>query len=96
MVLWLAWSHLSDLSVVDYGFELCSVKTMTIELVFVASPLSTQHSGVRAKIDCLRIWIIYLSGVTCPSSDCCFSELALEIQLNVLVYYKADTSLYRM
>ena len=31
------------LSVVDRGFQLRSGQPMTIKLVFVASPLSTQH-----------------------------------------------------
>jgi hypothetical protein len=34
---------------VDRGFEPGWVKPKTIKLVFVASPLSTQHKGVRAK-----------------------------------------------
>ena len=35
--------------VVDRGFEPLSVQTKDYELVFVASPLSTQHYGVRTK-----------------------------------------------
>ena len=40
-----------------------------------ASPLSTQHSGERAKIGWLGIRIMFPSGATCLSPDCCFSEL---------------------
>jgi hypothetical protein len=36
-----------------------------IELVFVASPLSTQHLGERAKTGWLRIRIMCQSGATC-------------------------------
>jgi hypothetical protein len=49
----------------------------TIKLVFVASPLSTQHKGERAKTGWLRIRIICPSGATCIPTDCCFSDLAL-------------------
>ena len=45
--------------------------------LFVASPLSTQPYGVRAKTVWLGIRIMCLSGATCLSVDCCFSELAL-------------------
>jgi len=53
------------------------VKQKATNLVFVASPLSTQHWGERAKNGWLRIRIMYPSGVTCLSADCCFSELTL-------------------
>jgi hypothetical protein len=53
------------------------VKPKTIKLVFVASPLSKQHSGARAKTRWLGIRIMFLSGATCLSADCCFSEIAL-------------------
>ena len=43
------------LSAVDRGFESRSVKPKTIKLVFVASPLSTQHSGERTKTGWLGI-----------------------------------------
>ena len=39
-----------------------SVKPKTIKLEFVASPLSTQHYGERAKTGWLRIRIMCLSG----------------------------------
>jgi len=45
-------------------------------LVFVAYPLSTQHSEERAKTDLLGIRMCP-SGATCVSADYCFSELAL-------------------
>ena len=41
------------------------VKPKTIKLVFVASPLSTQHLGERAKTGWLEIRIMCLSGATC-------------------------------
>ena len=64
-------------SVVDCEFEPRLVKTKTIKLVFVASPLSTQHLGERTKTSWLGIRIMCPSGATCLSADCCFSELAL-------------------
>ena len=59
-------------SVVDRGLEPRWIKPKTMKLLCVASPLSTQHYGVRAKTGWLGIRILYLSGATC-----CFSELAL-------------------
>ena len=59
------------------GSTLGSVRTKTIKLVFVASPVSKQHKGERAKTAWLRIEIMYPSGATCLLADCCFSELAL-------------------
>ena len=53
------------------------IKPKTIQLVFVASPLSTQHYGERAKIGWLGIRIMCPNGVTFLPADCCFSELAL-------------------
>ena len=47
------------------------------KLVFVAFPLSTQHSGERAMAEWLGIRIMCPSGATCLPADCCFSELAL-------------------
>jgi hypothetical protein len=64
-------------SVVDRGFESGRVKPKTLKLVFVASPLSTQHLGERAKTGWLGIRIMCPSGATCLPADCCFSELAL-------------------
>jgi len=46
-------------------------------LVFVASPLSTQHYGERANTGWLGIKIKCPSEATCLSADCCFSWLAL-------------------
>ena len=37
-------------SAIDRGFEPDQVKPKTMKLVCVASPLSTQHEGERAKI----------------------------------------------
>ena len=53
------------------------VKPKTIKLVFVASPLSTQNKGERARTGWLGIRIMCTIGATCLSVDCCFSELAL-------------------
>jgi hypothetical protein len=44
----------------------------TIKLVFVASPLSMQYEGERAKTGWLRIRIMFPSGATCLPTDCCF------------------------
>ena len=63
-----------DRKIVDS--DLIRVKAKTIKLVFVTSPLSTQHYGERAKTVWLRIRIMCESGATCLSVDC-FSELAL-------------------
>ena len=59
------------------GFEPDQVKPKRIKLVFVASPLSMQHYGERAKTGWHGIRIIYPSGATCLFTDCCFSELLL-------------------
>ena len=64
-------------SAVDRRFEPRSGKPKTMKLVFVASPLSTQHKGERAKTGWLGIRKMCLNGATCLSADCCFSELAL-------------------
>ena len=53
------------------------VKPKTIKLVFVASPLSTQHLGERAKTGWFGIMIVCPSRTTCLSVDCSFSELGL-------------------
>jgi hypothetical protein len=53
------------------------VKPKTKKMVFVASPLSTQHLGKRAKTVWLGIWIMCQSGTTSLPADYCVSELAL-------------------
>jgi hypothetical protein len=53
-------------SVVDRRFP-GRVKSKTITLVFVASPLSTQHEGERVKTGWLGIRIMCPSGATCLS-----------------------------
>ena len=45
------------------------VKSKTIKLVFVASPLSMQPKGERAKTGWLRIRIMCQIGATCLSAD---------------------------
>ena len=64
-------------SAVDRGFEPGRIEPKTVKLVFVASLLSTQHYGERAKTGWLGIRIVCPSGMTCLPADCCFSELAL-------------------
>ena len=66
-----------DSIAVDRGFEPRSRQPKTITFVFVASPLSTQHKGERAKTSWLGIRIMCPSGETCLPADCCFSELTL-------------------
>jgi hypothetical protein len=53
------------------------VKPKTIKLVCVASPLSMQHQGEKAKTGWFGIRIMCPSGATCLSADCRFSELPL-------------------
>jgi hypothetical protein len=55
----------------------CGVKPETMKLVFYASPLSTQHSGKRAKTCWFRIRIVCSIRVTCLLTDCLISEQAL-------------------
>jgi hypothetical protein len=43
-------------------------KPKTMKLVFVVSPLRTQHLGERAKTGYLGIMIMW---ATCLSADCC-------------------------
>ena len=56
------------------GFD--RVKPNTLKLVLAASPLSTQHLGVRAKTDRPKVRIKCLGKVACLLADCCFRELA--------------------
>jgi hypothetical protein len=69
------------------GSSLNRVKPKTInKLICVASALSTQHEGERAKTGCLGIRIMCSSGATGLSMDCSFNQLALlKIQLSMLV-----------
>ena len=67
------------------GLSPSQVKPKTIILVFVTSPLRMQHHGDRAKTGLLIIKIMCQSGTTCLPTNCCFSKLALKIQLSVLV-----------
>ena len=53
------------------------VNPKTMKLVFVASPLSTQHKGEITKTVWPGIRIMCPRRATCLSTDCCFSELAL-------------------
>ena len=46
-------------------------------MLFVASLLSTEHRGERAKTGWLRIRIMSPSWAIYLSADCCFSELTL-------------------
>jgi len=68
------------------GSSIDRVKTMTIKLVFVASPLGTQHQGERAKTSWLGMRIMCPSGATCLSAHSCFQWTStIKIQLSVLV-----------
>jgi hypothetical protein len=52
------------------------VKPKAIKLVFVASPLNTQHYAVRAKTgNWLKIKTMSPSDATCLPADCCFSGI---------------------
>ena len=55
------------------------VKPKIVKLVFVASPLSMQHKGEKAKTGWLGIRIMCLNEATRLSADgcLCYSELAL-------------------
>ena len=64
-------------SAIERGFEPQSGQTKDYKLVFVVSPLNTQHKGARAKTGWLGIRIMCQSGATCLPADCCYSELAL-------------------
>ena len=67
------------------------VKPNTIKLVFVASPLSTQHSGERAKTGWLRIRITCPSGATLSTRRLLFQWAStIKMQLSMLVLYKTD------
>jgi len=45
------------------------VKSKTIKVVYVVSPLSTQYKEERAKTGWFRIRIMCPSGVTCLSAE---------------------------
>jgi hypothetical protein len=64
-------------SAVDRGLESRSGQTKAYKIGICC--FSTKHAALRRKEknDWLRIRIMFLSGVTCLSADCCFSELAL-------------------
>jgi hypothetical protein len=64
-------------SAIDRAMIRGRVKPKTIKLVLVASPLSMQHEGKRAKTGWLGIRIMCPRGATCLPAYCCFSELAL-------------------
>ena len=61
-------------SAIDCGYELRScLEQKNIKLVFVASPLRTQHSGERTRLvgTWLGIRIMCPSGATYLPNDCC-------------------------
>ena len=68
-------------SAVDRSFEPRSGRTKDYEIDICCSSAKREE-----KTGWLGIRIMCLSGATCLSADCCFSELAL----TVLVLYKAD------
>ena len=71
-------------SAVDRGFEL-SGHTKDYKLVFVVSPLSTQHYGVRAKTVWLGIRIMCPSGAICLMEKRKFTD---KFYSNGWQYYK--------
>ena len=60
---------------VNHGFktQLCQTKDYKIGIYC----FSVKHGAFRSKTGWLGIIIICLSGSTCLTMDCCFSELAL-------------------
>jgi hypothetical protein len=56
-------------SVVDRGFESRSGQTNFLKVVCLASLLSRQHLGKRAKTGWLEIRIMCPSGATCLFAD---------------------------
>ena len=64
------------LNAVDRGFDAPLSQTKNYQLLFVASPLSTLHGGVRVKNCWLGITIMCLRGTTRLPSDFSFGELA--------------------
>ena len=64
------------LSAVDRGFDPRSGKTKGYK-IDIASPLSMQHKGERAKTGRLKIRIMCSSGATWLSTVFYFSELTL-------------------
>jgi hypothetical protein len=61
--------------VVDRGLGPQLGQTKDFKMVFVASPLSTQHLGERANSGWLAIKIVCPNGATCLFVDCCVCEL---------------------
>ena len=57
-------------SAINCGYELGLVKQKNIKLIFVASPLRTQHYGEKAKTGWLGIRIMCPSGATYLPNDC--------------------------
>ena len=73
------------LSVVECGVEPRSGQTKDNEIGI--SCFSAKHAALRRKS---KDWLVGIrimgqSMATCLSADCCFSELALKVQLSVLV-----------
>jgi hypothetical protein len=87
------WNHIGSvmvsvlaLSAVDHRLmSLDWVKPKTIKLVFVASLLSTQHEGERAKTDWAGIRIMRPCGATCLSADLFLSASTIKTRLSMLV-----------
>ena len=74
-------------SVEDCWFENQSpgqLKQKTKKLIFATSPLSMQALRSKSKdwlirIRIMSIHVCVLSGETCLTADCCFSETALRV-----------------
>jgi hypothetical protein len=66
-------------------------KILSIKVTKILTfPHNTSACILRAMNVYLGIMIICLSGATCLPTVSCFHELALKIQLSILVWYKWD------
>jgi hypothetical protein len=67
------------LSVVDRGFEpqLGQTKDYEISMCYFSAKQAVLRRKSKDLLHWLGIGIMCLSGATCLSVDCCFSELAL-------------------
>ena len=63
------------LSAVDRGFEPRSGKARGYNIGMCC--FSAKHASLRVKTGWFGISLMCLSGATCLSADCCFSEIAL-------------------
>jgi hypothetical protein len=76
----------------DLDKNMCSIVNQ-LRLLYTSEHYAIKHPTLKEGVNtgCLGIRIMFPSGATCLSADCCFSEVAIyNTQLRVLVYYKAD------